>query len=215
MAPMPPFLLLFPLLLLYCTLSCSLSVSNYKTLLSLSHSLTSRVATLRTDRGDLEGAERARTLAHNLEREMGLGFYKVAWNVGRDYIQNYASWRDSTDDEMSSIESSVGDVSDLNELLGALCELNHIHSDEERLAWLSQNYMNALGASKSLFSRLLKVFRRPGTLREALETLQKEVVEGDLLRDCLELGADDLKSLIQVVKDIALQFSSASPKTDL
>lgn len=54
-----------------------------------------------------------------------------------------------------------------------------------------------------------------GPLRELVLTLQKEVVEGDLLRDCIELGADDLKGLIQVFKDIAIQYFSASPKTDL
>lgn len=41
---------------------------------------------------------------------------------------------------------------------------------------------------------------------EVVETLQKEVVEGGLIRDCLELGSNDLKGLIQVVKDLLLQF---------
>lgn len=41
---------------------------------------------------------------------------------------------------------------------------------------------------------------------EVVETLQKEVVEGGLIRDCLELGGNDLKGLIQVVKDLLLQF---------
>lgn len=43
-------------------------------------------------------------------------------------------------------------------------------------------------------------------VREVVETLQKEVVEGGLIRDCLELGSNDLKGLIQVVKDLLLQF---------
>lgn len=55
-----------------------------------------------------------------------------------------------------------------------------------------------------------------GPLRDIVETMQKEVVEGDLLRDCLELGSNDLKGLIQVLKDIAVQYTgSASRSTEL
>lgn len=45
-----------------------------------------------------------------------------------------------------------------------------------------------------------------GAMREMGETFQKEVVEGGLIRDCLELGNNDLKALVQVVKDLLLQF---------
>ncbi|KAL0442586.1 UNVERIFIED_CONTAM: hypothetical protein Slati_1981300 [Sesamum latifolium] len=189
--------------------SYSFSFSNYQTILSLSHSLISRVATRRASRGDLDGAERARALAYNLERGSGLGFYKFAWNVGWDYIKHYA-WRDAF-----SFETLGGVLSDLNELLEAVCEFNRIQSEVERVAWVGQYYKKALRVSRSLFTRLLKVFRQPGPLREVMVTLQKEVVEGDLLRDCLELGGDDLKGLIQVFKDIALLYYSASPKTNL
>lgn len=54
-----------------------------------------------------------------------------------------------------------------------------------------------------------------GPLRELVLTLQKEVMEGELLRDCIELGADDLKDLIEVVKDIGFNYFSTSPKTEL
>ncbi|KAL7129791.1 hypothetical protein ABFS83_13G091500 [Erythranthe nasuta] len=182
------------LLVLSSTLTNSFLLSNYHTLFSLSHSLTSRVATLRSARGDYEGAARARKLAINLERGLGVGFYKFAWNVGWDYVKNYA-WRDTM-----SFGTLGGLLSDLNELLGSLSELNRINSDAERLAWVSRNYKNALRVSKSLFSRLLKVFRQSGPLRELVETLQKEVMEGGLLKDCLELGSDDLKGLLQVFK---------------
>ncbi|KAI3456091.1 hypothetical protein Pfo_012754 [Paulownia fortunei] len=202
-------LLFLSILVLSSTMSHSFFFSNYHTLLSLSHSLTSRVATLRAARGDLEGAARARMLAQNLEHGLGLGFYKFAWNVGWDYTKNYA-WRDAV-----SFETLGGVLSDLNELLGAICELNRIPSDAGRVAWVGRNYNNALRVSKSLFARLLKVFQQSGPLREVVVTLQKEVLEGDLLLDCLELGANDLKGLIQVFKDVALQYSSASPKTDL
>lgn len=36
--------------------------------------------------------------------------------------------------------------------------------------------------------------------------MQREVVDGDLLRDCLEVGSNDLKGLIQIIKDFVLQF---------
>lgn len=49
-----------------------------------------------------------------------------------------------------------------------------------------------------------------------METLQKEVVDGDLLKDCLELGANDLKGLIMVFKDISSKYTStSSTRTDL
>jgi hypothetical protein len=49
-----------------------------------------------------------------------------------------------------------------------------------------------------------------GPLKEVVETVQREVVEGDLLRDCLELGSNDLKGLVQIVKDLSSQFYSSS-----
>ncbi|CAA0832394.1 Unknown protein [Striga hermonthica] len=209
MTAAPPSLLLLSLLLISSPLSHALFFSNYQSLFSLSHSLISRVATLRLARGDFVGAERARTLARNIERFTGLGFYKFAWNVGWEYVRNYA-WGDA-----ASFRTLGGLISDLNELLGALYELNRIDSDAERVAWMGRNYKKALGLSKSIFARLLTVFRQSGPLREAVEVLQQEVLEGGLLKDCLELGSDDLKGLIQVVKDIAFQYSSGSSKTDL
>lgn len=80
----------------------------------------------------------------------------------------------------------------------------------ERAQWVAWNYRIVLRVSNSLFRRLLKVFYQSGPLRQLVETMQKEVVEGDLLRDCLELGNNDLNSLVQIMKDIALQFSSSS-----
>ena len=52
-----------------------------------------------------------------------------------------------------------------------------------------------------------------GPLKEVVETVQREVVEGDLLRDCLELGSNDLKGLVQIVKDLSSQFYSSSSST--
>ncbi|KAL3616968.1 hypothetical protein CASFOL_039362 [Castilleja foliolosa] len=209
MAAAPPSLLLLSLLLLSSPLSHAFFFSNYHSLFSLSHSLISRVATLRAARGDLSGAARARTLARTLDRGTGLGFYKFAWNVGWDYIKNYA-WRDTM-----SFQTLGGVMSDLSELSGALFELSRIQSDAERITWISRNYRNALRVSKSILTRLLTVFRQHGPLREIVLALQKEVSDGELLRDCLELGSDDLKGLVQVLKNIGLQYSSASSNTEL
>ncbi|KAL3851430.1 hypothetical protein ACJIZ3_013312 [Penstemon smallii] len=182
MTASPPSLLLICILLLSSTLSLSFSFSSYHKLLSFSHTLSSRVATLREARGDLEGADRARSLARNLEPGLGMGFYKHALNVGWDYV---------------------------------LGEFTKFQSDAERVGWVCRNYENTLRVSKSLFARLIGVCRESGPLREVVEALQKEVVEGDLLKDCLKVGANDLKGLIQVFKEIALQYASASPRTEL
>lgn len=148
----PKSLLFVSLLLLSSTLSHSFT--NYYTLFSLSHSLISRVAALRAARGDVEGAARARALARNFERGLGLGLYKYAWTVGWDFMKNYA-WNGPT-----SFRDLGGVVSDLNELLGVLSEFSGVRSDAERAAWVGRNYNNALRVSKSLFARLLNVFSR-------------------------------------------------------
>ncbi|VFQ88471.1 unnamed protein product [Cuscuta campestris] len=206
-AAMPASLLFFFLLLLCKPTPSSSSIHspfyNYQTLVSLTHSLFDRVANHRAARGDAIGAARARSVAGSIERGLGLGFWKLMLNLGWDYARNYA-WRDATSFEM------LGAVSDLNELLGALGELTRFGSDAERVAWVSGNYRNVLRISKNLSGKLLKVFRQSGPLRDVMETVQKEVWEGDLLKDCLELGGNDLKGLIQVLKAIALQFTSTS-----
>lgn len=50
-----------------------------------------------------------------------------------------------------------------------------------------------------------------GAIREVVEMLQREIVEGNLLKDCLEVGTDDLKGLVQIFKDIALKYAASSP----
>lgn len=61
-----------------------------------------------------------------------------------------------------------------------------------------------------IFLFIWVVWGAQGPLKEVVETVQREVVEGDLLRDCLELGSNDLKGLVQIVKDLASQFYSSS-----
>lgn len=209
MAASPPLILFISLLLLSTKQSHSLFFYNYRILVSLSHSLASRVATLRAARGDVDGAARARNLAQNIERGMGLGFYKLVLNMGWDILKNLA-WSDTM-----SFGTLAAVLPDLKELLAAVGDFNRINSDAGRVAWIGRNYGNVLRVSKSLFTRLLKVFGQSGSTREMLEVLQKEVLEGDLLKDCLELGANDLQGLIQVFKDVVSQYAYASTKTEL
>lgn len=117
--------------------------------------------------------------------------------MGWDYVKNYA-WRELDYRELYDA------VSDLNELSSILSE--SMNSDIDRVAWVGRNYGKILATSKRLSARLLNVFRRSGPLREVVEAVQREVVDGDLLRDCLEVGSNDLKGLIQIIKDFVLQF---------
>ncbi|EXB58277.1 hypothetical protein L484_015610 [Morus notabilis] len=185
----------------------SLSYFQYQTPFSLSHSLLTRVANLRAARGDYAGANRARTMAAKLEPATGMGFWRLMWSAGWDYVRNYA-WRD-----LGAYSELIAAVSDANELLSWLGELTRFESDSERVAWVGRSYHSVLRVSRSLLARLLNVFRQSGTLREVVETVQREVVDGGLLRDCLELGSNDLKGLIQILKDLGLQFVSTPDKS--
>lgn len=127
----------------------------------------------------------------------------MAWSVGWDYMKNYA-WRDLDYREF------YGAASDLSELGKFVNDLTRAKSDSERAAWVAQNYGNLLGVSKRMLRRLVSVFQKSGPLREAVETVQREVMEGGLLKDCLELGTDDFKGLLQILKDLSLQYGSSS-----
>ncbi|KAL9383691.1 hypothetical protein Peur_024014 [Populus x canadensis] len=186
--------------------SFSRSYSQYKTLFSLSHSLLTRVSNLRASRGDISGSNRAKLIAQKLERGLGFGFWGLSWSVGWDYAINYA-WGDFDYREL------YGAVSEMNELLRFLGELTRSGSEIERATWVAGNYKNVLRVAQSVLGRLVKVFRQSGPLKKVVETVQREVVEGDLLRDCLELGSNDLKGLVQIVKDLSSQFYSSSSST--
>ncbi|XP_022140084.1 uncharacterized protein LOC111010824 [Momordica charantia] len=183
--------------------SLSFSFSQFKTLFSLAHSLMSRVANLRASRGDFSGSQRARLIAQKLERGLGLGLWGPMWSLAWDYAKNYA-WRDLAYTELYDA------VYDMNELLRAFAELARLESDTARAGWVSRNYQSVLRVSNSLLQRLLKVFRKSGAWREVVETIQAEVVDGGLLKDCLELGSGDLKGIVQILKDLALNFYSST-----
>ncbi|XP_020205648.1 uncharacterized protein LOC109790819 [Cajanus cajan] len=180
--------------------SQSLSFSSYfryRNLFSISHNLLISVANHRAARGDVAGADRARAIADKLHQGTVFGFLKLLWTW---------SWTDL------SFTDLYGVVSDVNELLRVLTELTRLESVAQRSAWVSRNYQSVLTVSKSLSAKLLKALRQSGVMREIGETFQKEVVEGGLIRDCLELGNNDLKALIQVAKDLLMQFFPAHDK---
>lgn len=129
------------------------SFAQYRTVVSLSHSLMTRVANLRASRGDISGSRRAHLIAEKLEPGLGLGFFGHTWTLGWDYLKNYA-WRDLNSAEL------YGVVSDVNELLKSVGELTRANSDAERSTWVGRNYQNVLGVSTSLFKKLLKVFTK-------------------------------------------------------
>lgn len=131
-----------------------ISLTQLRTLLSLSHSLSSRVANLRASRGDLEGARRARLIASKLDHGLSFRFLPSAFSMAWDYLRNYA-WRDTM-----SFQDAFGIVADFNELLSPLSELASLKSDSERAAWFSRNYKNVLRVFKSISNRLLSVFRK-------------------------------------------------------
>uniref|UniRef100_A0A9I9CF94 Uncharacterized protein n=1 Tax=Cucumis melo TaxID=3656 RepID=A0A9I9CF94_CUCME len=205
-----PVTLFFLLLLtaLPPSLSFSFSFSQFKTLFSLAHSLMTRVANLRASRGDFAGSQRARNIAQKLERGLGLSFWGSIWSLAWDYTKNYA-WRDLPFSELYDA------VPEMNELIRAFAELSQLESDFARANWVSRNYQSVLRVSNSLLKRLLKVFRKSGAWREVVETVQKEVVDGGLLKDCLELGSGDLKGIVQILKDLALNFYSSGRSSEL
>ncbi|XP_050233859.1 uncharacterized protein LOC126682288 [Mercurialis annua] len=175
------------------------SYSQYKNVISLSHSLFTRVSNLRAARGDIAGANRAKIIAEKLN----IGFWGSTWSLGYDYVKNY-SWRDLNYKDLYDV------VSEMNELARVLGELTRAESDVQRASWIARNYSSLFRIAKSVLQRLHKVFNKTGAFKEVVETLQREVVDGELLKDCIELGSYDLKGLIQIIKDLASQFYSSS-----
>ncbi|XP_077252265.1 adenine phosphoribosyltransferase [Tasmannia lanceolata] len=183
----------------------SVPFAEWRTLFSLAHSLMNRVANVRASRGDVSGAERARKIAQKLEG--GLALWGGIWSFGWDYLRNYA-WRDVISGWPPTEVFRA--VSEMNDLLGALSELTRMESDKDKARWLLQNYQRVLGVSRSLLRRLLLVFYQSGPLREVVLILQQEA-EGGLVRDCLELGASDLKSMLQIAKEIFTSYIYSTP----
>lgn len=50
-----------------------------------------------------------------------------------------------------------------------------------------------------------------GAMRNCVMAMQREVLEGDLLRDVLKLGPTDLESLVKMAKDVLLRIFAPGP----
>nr|XP_043611419.1 uncharacterized protein LOC122583041 [Erigeron canadensis] len=173
---------------------------SFHTLFYLSHSLLTRVANLRATRGDISGSARVKTLANKID--FGFEMFQV--------------------------------VSDINELMKGLIELSRLESRADLVEWVRRNYRSLLKGFMSL-SRLLKVFPHSvdkymkvirynlefiqeiqnkgvlqiqGPLKDVVALVRAEIVYGGLLEDCLELGSSDIKGVIQILIDVALQYTS-------
>ncbi|XP_078439031.1 adenine phosphoribosyltransferase [Wolffia australiana] len=175
------------------------AVGKWRAAISSSHALLLRVANARAENGDAAGAARARALAAKLEllsrdgaRAGGL------WSLLWDYLRNYA-WRGGP-----AAEEIYGYVREI----ASLCqEFGRLRSDVERARWVGANSPRMASAVKTILGSLSRSVWRSGPLREMVLMLQKEVVDGELLRDCLRVGARDFEALIAIAKD--LFFSSS------
>nr|TKR83936.1 hypothetical protein D5086_0000262820 [Populus alba] len=141
-------------------------------------------------------SNRAKLIAQKLERGLGFGFWGLSWSVGWDYAINYA-WRDFDYRNCTVL------LREMNELLRFLGELTRSGSKLSEPLGLPGITKNVLRVAQSCYDGLSKCFINRVIKRRWCETVQREVVEGDLLRDCLELGSNDLKGLVQIVKDLA------------
>lgn len=60
------------------------------------------------------------------------------------------------------------------------------------------------------FSYITPCMHRQGPLREGILAIQKEISEGDLIGDLLQLGAADVKGLLLIAKDMISRFLAPS-----
>ncbi|KAL0910555.1 hypothetical protein M5K25_021549 [Dendrobium thyrsiflorum] len=177
-----------------------LRLGQWGTLIYLSHSLMNRVADTRSARGDQAAADRARKIAEKIH---SLGSVRGIWSVGSDFAWNYAFRGGIPSAEIYRFAS---------EIMALLAEFYRLESAEERSGWMLRKYSHLFDRSKSLFQALLRSFSRSAVLREAVLVIQKEVVDGELLRDCLEVGAADLEVLVRVARDMFFSSSSSRRK---
>lgn len=125
--------------------------------------------------------------------------------MGWDFAWNYA-WSGGL--QLPTVETARAAA----ELVSALAEAYRLDSASERANWALRNHVRLRSISGSLFRSLLKSFSQPGPIRDAVLVLQREVYEGELLRDCLEVGARDLEGLIGIAREI---FSSEPDHAEL
>ncbi|CAH9105984.1 unnamed protein product [Cuscuta epithymum] len=196
-SPRSLLLVLF-LLLINPTPSSSLFLPlfQYETAISLTHTLFNRVADHRAALGDVLGAARVRSIAKIINQARGIGLWKLMWNHGRSFVRNSFNF---------------------NLLVRTLGELTRVGSEEDQEKLANRNNGNVIEIANDLSGGMQKAFSESGAFAELMELVRKEVVEGDLLKDCLRVGGSDLKALIQNLKNISLQLTNSSPsnQTDI
>jgi hypothetical protein len=113
------------------------------TLVSLSHSLVSRVAASRAARGDAAAAARARRIASLLS-------YRGAWGLGWDFLRHYAF--------SSTAGCGLSCAASAARLLAAAKEASRLRSTIDVAQWMRRHYGDVRDAAAQLLSGLLVAF---------------------------------------------------------
>jgi len=174
-------------------------ISSLRSISLALQSLFDRVSAQRLSRGDHSGAERARNIASTLGN--GLQWWSGLGSLSWDYVTNY--FFSQTASRGMGISEAMNHLSDLSSIVG---EVTQLRSDGERLQWISNNYTRVFGVAKTVLRNLLSVFDHDGAMRNCVLAIQREVLEGDLLRDALRLGPTDLDGLVRMVKDVLQRY---------
>ncbi|XP_062185983.1 uncharacterized protein LOC133889496 [Phragmites australis] len=202
-APRPPLSLLVLVLLLLVSSppprasALRIPLRNLTTLVSLSHSLLSRVAATRAARGDAAAAARARRIASLISS-------RGAWGLGWDYLRHYAF--------SSATGCGLSCAAAASRLLAAAAEASRLRSTTDAAQWMRRHYGDVREAAAEILNGLLVAFSEQGPLREVVMDVKWEVEEGGLLKDCLEVGAKDLQGLLVIAKDLLAGASRASSR---
>ncbi|XP_015693009.2 uncharacterized protein LOC102722719 [Oryza brachyantha] len=173
------------------------------TFLNLSNSLLTRVAAARAARGDDIAASRARRIASHLSLFSSRGAWALSW----DYLRHYAF--------SSAAGCGLSCATSAARLLAAAAEVSRLHSATDAAQWLRRNYGDVRDAGGQLLNGLLVAFSEQGPLREVVMDVKWEVEEGELLKDCLEVGAKDLEGLLVIAKDLIFGASRTSRHNEL
>ncbi|ONM05897.1 uncharacterized protein [Zea mays] len=195
-----PHLPLFVLVLLFSTLTPRTSalrvpLRHAATLVSLSHSLLSCAAITRVARGDAAAAARVRRIASLLSS-------RGAWGLGWDYLRHYAF--------SSAIGCGLSCAVAASRLIAAVAQASRLRSATDAAQWMRLHYDDICDVATQLLNGLLLAFSEEGPLREVFMDIKWEVEEGELLKDCLEVGAKDLKGLLVIAKDLFAGVSRTS-----
>ncbi|KAG8077789.1 hypothetical protein GUJ93_ZPchr0007g5594 [Zizania palustris] len=170
------------------------------TFLNLSHSLLTRVAAARAARGDDAAASRARRIASHISLFSSRGAWALSW----DYLRHYAF--------SSANGCGLSCATAATRLLAAAAEVSRLRSASDAAQWLGRNYGDVRDAAAQLLNGLLVAFSEQGPLREVVMDVKWEVEEGELLKDCLEVGAKDLEGLLVIARDLIFGASRTSSR---